>query len=214
MRASDYGPVALSRLKTEQTQIFKALEAGRRVLIAHRGTVVAAIDPTPALPRQVLEMYAMPQIDTRPYELTATAMNQGIPTPTHWLKRAKAGKPSLVTRSGKLFGALRSVTLDNLTADQVPAAEVARRDTEIDRYLTDHPDATAEELADFTAKLDSSTPDPEAHVPYLEELLGDHARTTRRRIAAVDALYRHTFAESDDLVESDLRKIASEAAVI
>lgn len=213
MRASDYGPVVLSRLKSEQSHIFDALETGRRVLVAHKGEVVAAIDPTPALPRQVLAMYAMPQIDTSPYELTATVMNQERPPPSHWLKRAKSGQPSLVTRSGKLFGALRSITPAELAAEQVTSGEVARRDAAVDRFLEENPDATADQLADFTSELDNSTPAPNGHVPYLHELLGDCARTVGRRTAAIDALYRFTFAESDDLVESDLREMVEQRAV-
>lgn len=208
MRASDYGPVALSRWKTERAQIFEALEAGRRVLVAHKGSVVGVIDPTPDLPRQVLAMFAMPQIDTKPYELTATVMNQERPAPKHWLDQARDGQPALVTRQGKLYGALRSIEPEEIAREQTSSLTTSEQlDAAIDQFLRDNPEASSEELADYTASLDETSPTPDEHVPYLDTLIGKKASQASRE-QAVEVMYRNSFSRLEDSVGADLEDVA------
>ena len=160
MRASDYGPVSVSRWKTEQPHIYDALAQGRRVLVAQRGKVVAAFVPAEELPVDVLALYALPQIETKPFEITATVMNQQRPAPGYWLKRAMADEPSLVTSSGKLYGMLRSISADELEPDGPSHTTAIEHGDAIDEFLADHPDATPHDLAMFTARLDDTATTP------------------------------------------------------
>jgi antitoxin (DNA-binding transcriptional repressor) of toxin-antitoxin stability system len=151
MSPTDYGPVPVSRVKAESGAIFDALAHGRRVLIAKHDRVVAAIDPATAVPRDLLVDYATPG-HTRLAELTATEINQGSPSRA---VAAASTTPAYVTKDNRVYGLLRQITADDLAAALPSPALIAERERRIEKFLADHPEAGAEELASVGERLNA-----------------------------------------------------------
>lgn len=195
MRATDYGPVALSQWKAQRPKIFQALKQGRRVLVAHQGEVVAVFEPATETPLDVFALYALPQIDTSPFEITATIMNQQKPTPKFWLDRAQSGEPSLVTSRGKLYGTLRALTSEELKQDL--SVDVYRqRDKVVANFLAKHPNTTPEELATFTASLEDGAEDSSWDrdvSSFDEKVFGARLPSRKQRASVESSLYSKAF---------------------
>ena len=170
MRTTDYGPVPVSRIKSESAALFDALASGRRVLVSKHSRVVAAIDPPEAIPVELLVGYALPG-DRVLVELSASEINQGSPSAA--VTASMQGSPSYVTKDGRVYGLLREISESELAA-QLPTQElVAERERRLDEFLERYPGADAEQLAAFSEKLDMQLDIPEGRVaPELTAILG------------------------------------------
>lgn len=162
MSPLDYGPVPVSRLKTEAGAVFQALQEGRRVFISRHGVVVAAIDPV-SLNRHVRELarFALPVEDDEALpQLTAREFQQG--SLSDYVRRAEEGSPSLVTRANKVYGVLTSPGLIE-TVESVDEREKA-----LASFERQHPDASAEDFAAAVAALASlESVSPPTSAPFL-----------------------------------------------
>lgn len=151
MRATDYGPVPVSRMKSEVAAIFEALSRGRAVLISKHGRVVATIDPPEAIPREILVDYVTPGHRVLP-ELTASHINQGSPSAA--VTASVEGSTYYVTKNNQVYGLLRSMSDGDLAVHLPSREQVAQRERRIEQFLEQNPDADAEQVASLGEELD------------------------------------------------------------
>lgn len=171
--AQVFGPVPVSQLKPEAPAVFKALDAGRTVLVSRHGTVVAQIDPPDwDSDRDDLASFALTGHAEGYDELNATEIRQG--SPSRAVHAAEAGTPALVTKDHHVVGFLRPRTVTWSMQDP------AWMEDQVAAYEQSHPDATAEELSDLMDSLQEAPV-----IPPLVDLQGGHE---------VPVLARHTLA--------------------
>ncbi|MGH9123651.1 MAG: hypothetical protein ACRDZ8_02855 [Acidimicrobiales bacterium] len=191
----------MSRLKAESGAIFDALAHQRRVLIAKHGHIVAAIDPSKAVPSELIVDYATPGQPVL-HELRATDINQSSPSAA--VNAAVGGSPHYVTKDNQVYGLLREITDDELARSYPSDTAIVWQESEIEHYLASHPDANAEDLASLSDRLDEEvhTAAVSAH-PDLDYALCRED---------VDQLRRHIEVTARDFAENAVALLPAGAA--
>lgn len=145
---SDYGPVPISRLKSERTRIQEALRGGRRVLLSRHGEVAACIEPPAERHASLLLDFATKSADGgRLPVLTMTDIGRG--SPSAQIRSAQTGNETLLTDHGRVIGVLTAAP------EAVDRAWALRRAEAIEGFIATHPEATPHDLADFADDLDA-----------------------------------------------------------
>ena len=190
---------AVSRIKADAARIYDALEAGRRVLVARHGQVVAAIDPCCSVAPGLLVDYVVPGRRRLP-ELTASEINQG--SPSRAVSEASAGDARYVTKDGQVYGVLRPISGEELAAEIPSTEEAAELSRRIEDYLSAHPDATAEDLVELTSG-------PPADVVILGDGQPGDAQL-KRRVQALAETVERLKKLTTDVTDSPSRALADD----
>jgi len=152
----------VSSLKNESRRVFDALTAGKTVYVSKHGKIRAAFRPYEAIPEGVAAAYASPGAPSLHMpEVTARDLGQSVPSKA--VSDAAEGLPSLITKDRRLYGMLTAASAPRI--DTAPDREQAAARAEAVRvYLEQNPDATTDDVMEFTA---SQWPDsgqgPDAH---------------------------------------------------
>ncbi len=148
MNSTDYGPVPVSRLKSERVNVLSALEGGRSVLLSRHGRVVALLKPLEPHHDGLVRSLFTTGRQSVPV-LTMTQIESGSPSAA--VRRAEEGSDTLVAdlKRNRVYGVL--------TAKPEPLSddEASARADRIAQFLADDPEATADDLADFSEELDA-----------------------------------------------------------
>jgi len=139
----------VSSLKNESRLVFDALTAGKTVYVSKHGKICAAFRPYEAIPEGVAAAYASPGAPSL-HMPEVTARDFGRSVPSKAVSDAAAGLPSLITKDRRLYGMLTAASTPRV--DQAPDREQAAARAEAVRaYLDQHPEATTEDVVDFTS---------------------------------------------------------------
>ena len=152
MRISDYGPVPISKLKHESREMFDALAEGSRVLISRRGLVVAEIRPPTEGDAHLLASFALPADEATPLaQLTSTTINQSASrTITEVLE---SDGVAFVTNAHSVLGFLERYEAEK---DELSVDDHKLINSRVAAFLAKHPDATAQDVADYQAERESA----------------------------------------------------------
>ena len=83
MQQLDHVVIPITQLKQRATAVFDTLAHEQRVYVAKHGHVIAAIDPYPFVPQDVLAAFAAPVAPGASFsELTARHMGRAVPSVT------------------------------------------------------------------------------------------------------------------------------------
>lgn len=140
MPQADYGPVPMSRLKEELSNVRQALRNQRRVTLSRHGVVVAAIEP-PAEERHSHLLFAYTTGGAEVTALTVTDIGRGSPSAP--IRKAQSGVGVPFVDRGKVLGVVTG-------KPALPEADVVEdQAAAMADWVRAHQDATAEEFALF-----------------------------------------------------------------
>ncbi|MEO7754258.1 MAG: hypothetical protein ABIS35_12680 [Terracoccus sp.] len=148
MNSTDYGPVPVSRLKSERVNVLTALEGGRNVLLSRHGRVVAMLTPLEAHHDGLVRSLFTAGRPSVPV-LTMTQIESGSPSAA--VRRAEEGSDTLLAdlKRNRVYGVLTA------KPEPISDAEASVRADRIAQFLADDPEASADDLADFSEELDA-----------------------------------------------------------
>lgn len=185
-----YGPVPVSQLKAQSRFVFDALADGRPVHLTRHGRVVAVIDPSTVIPREVLADYALARAPLA--ELTATRINQGAPGKA--VLAAESGTPTYLTRERRVYGVMREATEAELTVADASDEQLAAREERLARYLEENPHTDISALSEYADKVDEELGivPPEIAPPTIEPFEPGVLDELRQRIRSLALSYADT----------------------
>lgn len=144
MAQADYGPVPMSRIKSELRNVREALRNQRRVTLSRHGVVVAAIEPLAEEKHSHL-LFTYMTADGASTTLSATDIGRGSPSAP--IRTAEAGIDIPFIDRGRVLGVVTGTpVLPGLDVVEAQAATMAE-------WVRTHEDATAEEFAAFSDAL-------------------------------------------------------------
>gem|GEM_PF-6523057 len=198
--AEDSGHTVLpvSALKRDASMVFDSLKDGKTVYVSNRGRVVAAFRPYGFIPSGVLALHTSPYVNVA--TLSARDMQRGVPSSA--VAEAAEGLPSIVEKSGRVFGILTPATAPSSSVPDIAA--IGAKSEAVRAFQAEHPDATIDTVMDFYRQFDGH--DEYAPPAHDWSLSGLFATTTADDggDAITDDLerWRHQGSEVEGVVES------------
>lgn len=150
-----YTVLPVSALKAQAKVVFEALKKGQTVFVANRGRVVAAFRPYTSVPDAVAALHASPYLDLP----TVTARHlERAPGASRVVTEAAKGLPSIVENDRRIYGILTSATTPEPSQIPDPDAVGARAEA-VRKYREDNPDATIDQIMEYSNSLEDSPQD-------------------------------------------------------
>lgn len=167
-----YTVLPVSALKEQAKVVFEALKKGQIVYVANRGRVIAAFRPYTFVPDAVAALYTSPYLDLP--TVTARDLGRGIRL-SKVVTEAAEGLPSIVEKDRRIYGILTPATAPE--PSEIPDPEsVGAKAEAVRKYREANPDATIDQIMDYSNSLDESHEDVGA---WREWPLSDQVAVTR-----------------------------------